>query len=158
MSEHIDRFNPDYWRSYNDENFRIFYQQDWIVEEEPTMPIIKFQMSVPDDFEYFAQVGVEVLELNVQYSLDEQMKNFKANIHNMINGLDNLVIEKNMDEHLPYLEIAFTGIIEGVVLQYAQYQWYICNRIITLSFITELDTSSDFAETKNMIFKTFQIK
>ena len=158
MDDYIDRFDPDFWRSFDDDNFRIFYQIDWVIEEEPVMPIIKFQMSVPEDFDYFAQVSVEVMELNVQYSLDEQTKNLRANIHNMVNGLDNLEIRKNTDEHLPFLEVSYTGTIEGVTLQYVQYQWYVCNKIITLSFITELETVSDFADTQNLIFKTFQIK
>jgi hypothetical protein len=154
----IDRFDSEFWSVWQNDEFKIFYPKDWVINEEPLMPIIKFQIEVPEDFDYYANVSVEVFEMNTKYSLNEQMKNLESNIPNLINGLDNFTIIKNTDEHISFLEVLYTGVIEGIIFQYSQYQWYICNKMITLTFLTEKDTVSDLSKTKELIFNNFKIK
>ena len=153
----IDRYSADFWEVWQEDDFIIYYQKDW-VNLEPSFPIIKFQAEVPEDFEYYASVNVVVDVRNDNLPEEEYISSVKDNLGKFITGLDNLTINRNTDEHFVFHEISYTSNQEGFLIQHTQYLWLICNKAITLSFVCGLDAVSDFAKTKALIFNTFQIK
>jgi len=157
MSEELDRFDPNFWKAWQNDDFKIFHQKDWIVIE-PALPIIKYQISVPEDFYYFATANVIIDIRNDDLSNNEYLDSIKNNLPKMILGFDNYSVDENTDEHITYYKINYTSKQEGIDLHHEQYIWLICDKAYSLSFVYELDAIDEFKKTKNLIFNTFKIK
>ena len=117
----IDRFDSDFWVRWENDFFRIYFQKDW-VEVEPEIPIIKFQIQVPDDSDFFATVNVLVDNRIDNLESDEYVETIKPSLERIIFGFDNYKIEENSEEHITFYNISYTSKQEGVNLAHNQYE------------------------------------
>lgn len=152
-----DLFNPEFWESWENDDFRILILKDW-EEVKPELPIVKFQIQVPDDYDYFATINVMVDNRIDNMQPDEFVETIKPSLERMIFGFDNYKLLKNTDEHISYYEISYTSMQEGIKLFHNQYLWLLCNKVYGLTFGCEFEAKEEFIPIKNVIFKTFEIK
>ncbi len=157
MSANKDLFDPHFWNEWEGEDFSIIFPADWEVVE-PFIPAMKFMALTSDDHDYGATLGVSVANQVAGLSIDEQLGHYKKNMPIMISGLDNVDIEKKDDEHLDYYKATYTGIIDDAQVQYEQYMWFVCDKLITLTFTSIIDPPEEFRMIKEIIFLAFKIK
>ncbi len=157
MSSNKDLFDPHFWNEWEGENFTIIFPADWELME-PLFPAMKFTALTSDNHNYGASISVTVANQVAGLSVDEQLDHYKKNMPIIVSDLDNVNIEKKDDEHLDYYKATYTGTADEEVLQYEQYMWFVCDKLITLSFTSSINPPEEFQMIKKIIFLAFKIK
>ncbi len=157
MTAKRDLFDPHYWNEWEGENFTLIFPEDWDLME-PFLPAMKFMAIASDNYDYGASVGVSVANQTDGLSVEEQMEQYKKNMPMFVADIDNVNIQKNTDEHLDFYKATYTGTIDDVLVQFEQYLWFVCNKLITLSFTHTMNPPEEFQNIKEIIFLAFKIK